>query len=525
MMFARVLSITSKSSVLRSTRTARALTAAACVCLFGAIGACQDEPPHLISFSKAKQSFDKVRTRLREHGPDAAAIEAEYLQNSLQNVCPDFPVDNAARGRLLGDTFQDVRDDKTRKNLFDPLEALVSYWALRVRLGDCVDKAKAEKLLLTYERLEPTGSGSALTAPWKVGDANPKHPTESFTLRSVRCLASNDTLALAGTEGRGLFVSRDGIKWDPANTYAKSENAFEPQNLRINAVTMNDRFALAAGSPDDGAPPQAGAGEFPLPQPPIYSAKLGHFPPIWKIDLNVEDADEVWAIAILGNDVFASTFDRILTCKNCPLLIENGGKGLYSPGPYKCSFLVLLAALQDRSVFAGATCYDRNKDRRVVFHSDSSPRSKWHEFRLGIVDADMPVTALAGQGASFLYAGTQSGAVYELPYDDKKKTFGSWTPLDTVKEKVTALAADKDGNVFAATWGKGVFWHDPGEGNWKPISSGLPDLGVLALTTFKNQLLVGTRSGIYYWPIPTGQQPGKKPQNPAGLAPTKPGGH
>jgi photosystem II stability/assembly factor-like uncharacterized protein len=105
------------------------------------------------------------------------------------------------------------------------------------------------------------------------------------------------------------------------------------------------------------------------------------------------------------------------------------------------------------------------------------------------------VHTLAMTPSGYVYAGTDSGVYVS------SNNGNNWSPVDNglTNLEVYSLAYNSSGDMFAGTFGDGVFRYTAGGGYWTQINSGLTNLNIsaLAINMTTNHIFAGTSGGIF----------------------------
>lgn len=110
--------------------------------------------------------------------------------------------------------------------------------------------------------------------------------------------------------------------------------------------------------------------------------------------------------------------------------------------------------------------------------------------------------SLAASGTN-IFAGTHGGSIFSSSNNGE-----SWTEINSGFTNTDASITDYQNtdvysiaisgtNIFAGTYGCGVFRSTDNGKNWTPIDSGLPHTYVRALTVLGTDLFAGTDNGVY----------------------------
>jgi photosystem II stability/assembly factor-like uncharacterized protein len=271
----------------------------------------------------------------------------------------------------------------------------------------------------------------------------------------VNCLFATDSTLFAGTDGGGIYVSRDaGTHWS-----ATSSGIVVPY---VNAIVMKGTSLFAATysgvyqSSDNGAS--------------------------WRSVDSGLGTPAVLSLAVNGRVLFAGTYSGVSASTDNGASWSTTDSGLTSP-------TVLCLAARDTNLFAGTT--------NGVFVSHDNATT-WVPADSGLTDPYIRSLVFLG---STLYAGTRSTGVF-LSTD----LGNSWVLVDNglTNLNVYALAVSPatggtgGTNLLVGTKGGGVFTSPDGGSNWADLNNGLDNAFVFALAANTTTVFAGTiGSGVW----------------------------
>lgn len=282
---------------------------------------------------------------------------------------------------------------------------------------------------------------------------------------SISCLVANDTIALAGTYSKGLFISRnDGSTWSPINSGLTDDHIISVATISNGLGGTN----LFAGTWLSGL---------------FCSTNSGTS---WfAIDSGLTNT-KVMCMAISGNNLIAGTWGggAFLSTDNGSIW-EASDSGL--TGIFITSLLVTSDIEGARNLFAGTTVAASTNSPTYdvgVFVSTNDGRG-WEKTGL----KDKAISCLAATGST-LFASTYGLGVF-LSSDEG----ANWTVADSgmpTRSPYSLIIHGSD--LYAGTW-EGVFISSNNGTSWRAVNDGLTNLNIYSVAACGNYLLAGTWGG------------------------------
>lgn len=221
----------------------------------------------------------------------------------------------------------------------------------------------------------------------------------------------------------------------------------------------------------------------------------------------------VYDLVVKGKDLFAGTQSGVLISTNGGADWKVAGSGL----PAKTPVRKLAATENDIFAVVGNESY-------FLFASRDNGAS-WTEIKLGPSDIQALAFVVSGRK---LYVATQGGSDdFFVREEDGIKTIqgvchvvcsadggASWIKADSGlpgEFGVTCFEA-WESNVFAGTWGAGVFFSQDGGASWAAFNSGLMNTRIHDLAVCAEYLYAGTQNGgVWRLRLPEIRSPGVNP--------------
>ena len=280
----------------------------------------------------------------------------------------------------------------------------------------------------------------------------------------VNTLAISDSSIFAGTNGDGIFISKDnGVNWDSLNVGLDSKVI---HSIFINGTT------IFAGT-------EAGAS---------FSTNNGLN---WSTINSGLAGKGVWSFAVSDNKfststIFAGTWSGIYTS-------SNNGTSWEVTGLSSTTMPVHTIIVHDPSNIFAATLGGG------VFKSQNNGFS-WNDISIEFKDENIsnssiiPVYSLAGIDTT-LIAGVAPGNFYHMPY------YGSLFVLlpTIISQNVPILCFSiRNTSLFAGNLTGSIFLSNAnGLKGWQPVSPSLTNQTVYSLALNKSYIFAGTESGIW----------------------------
>jgi len=294
-----------------------------------------------------------------------------------------------------------------------------------------------------------TGQG---LAQWELTNG----PSGSGYIRCSYILKDGSTF-FAGTWGGGVFLSTDGgTNWTATNNGLTNKYVSSLLKSGIHLFVVTDAGIFV--TTDNGAN--------------------------WA-QANNGITNQANSITLAGTNLFAGTF-------NSGIFLSTDNGAIWNPSGLS-NLGVNTIAVSGSNIFAGAFSYS---DESGVFLSSDNGAS-WTKMNNGL--SDTMVTSLAVSGTN-LFANVSSGSgtkVYVSANDGD-----DWNEANNGLPNTSSLFAVSGSNVFAGTYGDGVFLTTDNGTSWVDVNSPSFNKFINALAVIDEYIYAGTfDGGVYRRPL------------------------
>ncbi|HUI92737.1 MAG TPA: FlgD immunoglobulin-like domain containing protein [Chitinivibrionales bacterium] len=213
-----------------------------------------------------------------------------------------------------------------------------------------------------------------------------------------------------------------------------------------------------------------------------FSNDLGYSWATVNSGLNAGFSQEVYALAVIGSNIFAGTWSGVF-------LSTNNGTNWTATNSGLTNVYVHALAVSGSNIFTGT--------EGGVFLSTNNGTS-WTAVNSGLTTTGGAIAEFVNSLAvrdSTIFAGTNDDGVFLSTNNGT-----SWTTVDSGLTNTIVMSLALCGsNIFAGTDGGGVFLSTNNGTSWTAVNSGLTNLRILSLGVDSNNIFAGTRgSGVWY---------------------------